>query len=265
MASSMTFSSIASAVRAPTASVHSRTASRDVLSGGTNFRGSFARADIAPRRHRRRRLQRLAAPVRAADDGNFLDKLNPFKAMEKAQEKNALAKREQEANQVINDDMRKQLFGDGLGGRVLAGMVNNVAGALKEQMGAAAAASQETYDAAERAVRSDPKMRAALGDGIQCTPPMSQMSSSQNVNGVQTQSTTIVFIAQGSNGAQAQVQATGTGGGEQELRMDIKGVLANGNVIDVDGLGGGGGGGADGVFDVEATTIDVDDDGVIDV
>ena len=121
--------------------------------------------------------ERLAAPVRAADDGNFLDKLNPFKAMEKAQEKNALAKREQEANQVINDDMRKQLFGDGLGGRVLAGMVNNVAGALKEQMGAAAAASQETYDAAERAVRSDPKMRAALGDGIQCTPPMSQMSS----------------------------------------------------------------------------------------
>jgi hypothetical protein len=107
-------------------------------------------------------------------------------------------------------------------------------------------------------------MRAALGDGIQCTPPMSQMSSSQNVNGVQTQSTTIVFIAQGSNGAQAQVQATGTGGGEQELRMDIKGVLANGAVIDVDGLGGGGGG-ADGVFDVEATTIDVDDDGVIDV
>ena len=162
--------------------------------------------------------------------------------MEKAQEKNALAKREQEANQVINDDMRKQLFGDGLGGRVLAGMVNNVAGALKEQMGAAAAASQETYDAAERAVRSDPKMRAALGDGIQCTPPMSQMSSSQNVNGVQTQSTTIVFIAQGSNGAQAQVQATGTGGGEQELRMDIKGVLANGAVIDVDGLGGGGAG-----------------------
>ena len=60
--------------------------------------------------------------------------------MEKAQEKNALAKREQEANQVINDDMRKQLFGDGLGGRVLAGMVNNVAGALEEQMGAAAAA-----------------------------------------------------------------------------------------------------------------------------
>jgi hypothetical protein len=85
------------------------------------------------------------------------------------------------------------------------------------------------------------------------------------VNGVQAQSTTIVFIAQGSNGAQAQVQATGTGGGEQELRMDIKGVLANGSVIDVDGLGGGGGGGADGVFDVEATTIDVDDDGVIDV
>jgi hypothetical protein len=48
--------------------------------------------------------------------------------------------------------------------------------------------------------------------------------------------------------------------------MDIKGVLAKGAVIDVDGLGGGGGGGgADGVFDVEATTIDVDDDGVIDV
>ena len=93
--------------------------------------------------------------------------------------------------------------------------------------------------------------------------PMSQMSSSQNVNGVQTQATTIVFIAQGSNGRQAQVQATGTGGGDQELRLDISGMLDTGEVVKVDGISGGGGG-ADGVFDVEAKTIDVDDD-VIDV
>lgn len=252
-------SSIASRVRAPRASVRSRASSlRESLSGGWNIR-RIVRADIAARD---RRGGRVATAVRAADDGNFLDKLNPFKAMEKAKEKNAIAKREKEANQVINDDMRKQLFGDGLGGRMLQGVVNNVAGALKEQMGAAAAASQETYDAAERAVRSDPKMRAALGDGIRCMPPMSQMSSSQNVNGVQTQATTIVFIAQGSNGRQAQVQATGTGGGDQELRLDISGMLDTGEVVKVDVNGGGGG--ADGVFDVEAKTIDVDDD-VIDV
>ena len=106
-------------------------------------------------------------------------------------------------------------------------------------------------------------MRAALGDGIRCTPPMSQMSSSQNVNGVQTQATTIVFIAQGSNGRQAQVQATGTGGGDRELRLDISGMLDTGEVVKVDGMGGGGG--VDGVFDVEAKTIDDDDDDVIDV
>ena len=116
-------SSIASRVRAPRASVRSRASSiRESLSCGCNIR-RIVRADIAARD---RRGGRVATAVRAADDGNFLDKLNPFKAMEKAKEKNAIAKREKEANQVINDDMRKQLFGDGLGGRMLQGMVNNL-------------------------------------------------------------------------------------------------------------------------------------------
>ena len=61
-------------------------------------------------------------------------------------------------------------------------MVNNVAGALKEQMGAAAAASQETYDAAERIVRSTRRC-AALGDGMSMHAHKSQMSSSQTNGG----------------------------------------------------------------------------------
>ena len=87
---------------------------------------------------------------------------------------------------------------------------------------------------------------------------LSENDASEN----ETQATTIVFMAQGSNGRQAQVQATGTGGGDQELRLDISGMLDTGEVVKVDVNGGGGG--ADGVFDVEAKTIDVDDD-VIDV
>ena len=78
-------SSIASRVRAPRASVRSRASSlRESLSGGWNIR-RIVRADIAARD---RRGGRVATAVRAADDGNFLDKLNPFKAMEKAKEKN---------------------------------------------------------------------------------------------------------------------------------------------------------------------------------
>lgn len=117
------------------------------------------------------------------DDESLLSKLNPFKALKKAQQKAAIEKRKQDANKVISDDMRTQLFGEGLMGKMAAGMINNVAGALREQMSEAAEKSQDCYDAATRAVGNDSRVRRYLGDGVQCTPPMSQMSSSMNVNG----------------------------------------------------------------------------------
>ena len=43
------------------------------------------------------------------DDDSLLSKLNPFKAVKKAQQKAELQRRKEDANKVINDDMRKQL------------------------------------------------------------------------------------------------------------------------------------------------------------
>jgi hypothetical protein len=158
-------------------------------------------------------------------DESLMSKLNPFKAVKKAQENAAIAKRKKDANLAISDDMRKQMFGEGLMGKVAAGLINNVAGALKDAMSEAAVGrctlnavdpksawfraissyrvisclqslpfkfnlhryaaeqSQDCYDAATRAVANDARVRQYMGDGVQCTPPMSQMSSSMSVNG----------------------------------------------------------------------------------
>ena len=76
------------------------------------------------------------------NDDSLLSKLNPFKAVKKAAEKRSIEKQKQDAAKVISDDMRKQMFGEGLMGKMAAGMINNVAGALKEQMSEAAEKSQ---------------------------------------------------------------------------------------------------------------------------
>ena len=152
-------------------------------SGTTNF-------GARRQRERRRRAGNTFAPRAMIEGGggddeddSLLSKLNPFKAVKKAQQKASIEKQKKEAGKVISDDMRKQMFGEGLMGRMAAGMINNVAGALKEQMSEATEKSEQCYDAATRLVSNDPRVRKHLGDGVQCTPPMSQMSSSMNVNG----------------------------------------------------------------------------------
>ena len=202
---------------APSASRDARLSSR---------RGAFASRDAASLARMRPSRAVVRAPgvarAMANDDESLLDKLNPFKAMKKQQEKAAIEKRREEANKVISDDVRKQLFGDGLMGKMAAGLINNAAGALKEQFNAAAEASEVTYDAAVRAVRNDTRVRRALGDDVQATPPMSQMSNSSSVNGVTVQTSTIGFVLQDARtGKQAQAQAKGTTGADGALRVDV--------------------------------------------
>ena len=154
---------------APSASRGARLSSR---------RGAFASREAASLARTRQSREVVRAPgvarAMADDDESLLRKLNPFKAIKKQQEKAAIEKRREEANKVISDDVRKQLFGDGLMGKMAAGLINNAAGALKEQFNAAAEASEVTYDAAVRAVRNDTRVRRALGDDVQATPPMSR-------------------------------------------------------------------------------------------
>ena len=174
---------------APSASRGARLSSR---------RGAFASREAASLARTRQSREVVRAPgvarAMADDDESLLRKLNPFKAIKKQQEKAAIEKRREEANKVISDDVRKQLFGDGLMGKMAAGLINNAAGALKEQFNAAAEASEVTYDAAVRAVRNDTRVRRALGDDVQATPPMSK---------------------------QAQAQAKGTTGADGALRVDV--------------------------------------------
>jgi hypothetical protein len=257
----------------------------------------------------RRRRPSTSAPRRAVarpramasdggDDEGFLSKINPFKAVAKAKEKSAIAKREADKNSIINDDLRKQLFGDGLLGKVAAGVINNAAGALKNQMAESMEASQEAYDAATRAVRMDAATRERLGGDMTFTPPMSQMSSSMNVNGVTRQSVQIGFIAQSArgDGRSASCNATGvsdgSAGGRMEVEVDVRfddgglikvaggggGDFGGGAAGDVEVLSGGGDGGgssrassyggsssaSSAVIDVDVETIDVDVDDVED-
>ena len=140
-----------------------------------------------------------------------------------------------------------------------------------------AEATEVTYDSAVRACKMDGRVRSALGDDVQATPPMSQMSSSTNVNGVASQQTSVGFLLQSSTGRRAQVQAvsTTTNGvvtvdatvvtetGEQFVIRDC------GDGDDVWASDGGGAGGArqtsvPSPF-ARGTTIDVDADDVIDV
>ena len=79
-----------------------------------------------------------------------------------------------------------------------------------------------THDAAVRAVRNDTRVRRALGNDVQATPPMSQMSNSSSVNGVTVQTSTIGFVLQDARtGKQAQAQAKGTTGADGALRVDV--------------------------------------------
>lgn len=229
---------------------------------------------VVPRRDRRAaRRASLTSPRAAGDGESFLDKINPFKRSKSAE----LARREADANALINDETRKQLFGDGLMGKMVSGMINQAASGLKQQMSAAAEVTEVTYDSAVRACKMDSRVRRALGDDAQATPPMSQMSSSTNVNGVASQQTSVGFLLQSSTGRRAQVQAVGTTtNGVQTVSCTVVTETGERFVIEDCGPGGGddawvdgqtGGGSETSIPSpfARGTTIDVDADDVIDV
>ena len=70
--------------------------------------------------------------VRASgDDESLLDRLNPLKKLQKAQEERALEKSRRDANKLLSDEQGEQLFGKGLMGKLATGMVNNIGGAVR--------------------------------------------------------------------------------------------------------------------------------------
>ena len=131
--------------------------------------------------------------------------------------------------------MRKEIFGDGIVGRLASGLINKAASSLKEQMDTMAASTEVTYDAAQRAVCNDARCRRALGEDINVTPPMSQSNNSQSLNGRTVQTTIVGFVAQGMRtGKQAQVQASSTTDADGEFTVDVRvTVVGSGEVIEL--------------------------------
>lgn len=199
-------------------------------------------------------IARVRVVARASDKGEssgFLSQLKRLNPFAKKDESAAIERRRTERSRdVVPKDVTEALFGKGVGGKLMGALVNNVAGAIREQMSESMAQSQAAYDEATRQVRFDRGLRDALGGGeIQCGPIMSQSSSSVVVNGAKSTRAVIAFRAVSSSGRGAVVQAESDGGAVNVVaRTDM------GQVIQ---LGAGSSAGA--TYDIDPNDVDVID------
>ena len=105
-----------------------------------------------------------------------------------------------------------QLFGTGLLGRAIGGLVASAIQQVGKQLEQAAASSSSLYDSASARVLSSQKLRAQMGGDVQVGPIMGQSMSSVSINGVSTKTINLTFPVFSSSGqtAQAQVQSLET-------------------------------------------------------
>lgn len=157
----------------------------------------------------------------------------------------ALVKREEPPPQrIVNERepdisaLLKPVFGDGLLGRTAGALFGAGLQAVAGQVRSAAAASAQVQDEAAALVESDPRVVAALGGPVRCGPPFAVSSSSTNINGVSSSTTTMQFMAEGATGRAAPVEVQSTNG-----RLVARVRLNTGDVTLSRGSGGGGGGG----------------------
>jgi hypothetical protein len=146
----------------------------------------------------------------------------------------------------------KPVFGDGLLGRTAGALFGAGLQAVAGQMRSAAAASAQVQDEAAELVESDPRVVAALGGPVRCGPPFAVSSSSTNINGVSSSTTSMQFMAEGATGRAAPVEVQSTNG-----RLVARVRLNTGDVTLSRGGGGGGGGVRRG--QQSGNVIDVDD------
>ena len=129
----------------------------------------------------------------------------------------------------------KPVFGDGLLGRTAGAVFGAGLKAVAGQMRSAAAASAQVQEEAAALVESDPRVVSALGGPVRCGPPFAVSSSSQNINGVTSSSTSMQFMAQGATGRTAPVEVQSSNG-----RLVARVRLNSGDVTLTGGRGGGG-------------------------
>lgn len=135
------------------------------------------------------------------------------------------------------------LFGDGLLARAVGGMVAGALRGLGEQLEKQARETRGVYEDAAVAIRGCPEVAARLGGAVSVGGPMSQSSSSSNINGRVTKRVVMVLPVSGPNGAFAQAQVISTETSGAPAATDIKVVMPTGESIQVSGGSGGSGGG----------------------
>lgn len=198
-----------------------------------------------------------------ADDGPLaaLKRLNPFAKKEETTTSTSVERAREDARggggDVIPRDVREQIFGKGLMGKIVGGAANAMAGQLRDQMAAAGEASATCYEDASRDVKLDRNLERALGGGrVECGPVVQQSSSSSNVNGVKTTQTFIAFqVRSSTTGRVALVRAQSDG-----ARTTSVAQLDDGRTLEIGRVSGGGDATDDpyasgGVFDVDADDV----------
>ncbi|KIZ04794.1 hypothetical protein MNEG_3161 [Monoraphidium neglectum] len=148
------------------------------------------------------------------------------------------------------------LFGDGLLGRAVGGLVASAVKGLGEQMERQAREAQGLYEDAAAAIRASPEVAARMGGAVTVGPAISQSSSSSSVNGRVTKRVSLILPVTGPGRSMAQAQVVSSEGPGTVSTTDIVVVLPGGDSIRV--AGGRGGGGRPGAYQQGGVVIDAE-------
>lgn len=131
----------------------------------------------------------------------------------------------------------KDLFGGGIMGRMMGGLVTSAIKAVSEQVAASAKESNAAYNEAARKLRSSSKLKSRLGDAIEVGPALSQSVSSAYINGRSSKQIQLLVPVYGVGGraAQAVVQVQEAAG--QPRNFDITVRLPEGDSVRITGSG----------------------------
>lgn len=134
-------------------------------------------------------------------------------------------------------DVRRQLFGGGLLGRVVGGVLNSALASIAEQARQAQEAAAELQSRAQRVVRGSRELqRAAPGQDFTLLPPVSQSAFTASVNGrVQSRMRLVMPLVDGRGrllGQAAVEQVSGAGAPEgKPLPLEVEVHLVSGRTI----------------------------------
>lgn len=140
------------------------------------------------------------------------------------------------------NELGRELFGGGLMGRAMGGLVGRALRSVGEGLAEASRQAEEVQAQAAAAIESDSRVRSALGGSCQVGSPMSQSSMTQVINGRSSRRVSLVMPVQGANGRMAQAQVEFTDSSEttaQDLTATVR--LPDGTTVRIKGGGSGGG------------------------